>query len=343
MRPGADSQPEITRTLQSDLAGADLDALDLALIDRLQIDGRIPYAELARRVEVTEKTVRRRVSRLLDERYITIAAVTDPSLLGFASMALVLVTVDGTRPPVELADELALLPQTDYVTVTTGPFAVQVELVCTDVRELHDVTFGRISAIPGVGSVELLPYLRLHYQQARFSGVRSEDGGVRPRQLDETDRDIISRLAVDGRAAFRDFASALGVSETTIRFRYGRLVDSGVVRVMCIVNPLRLGYRYTSWVAIRVDGRGRAQEVAEALTRLEPVSYVALTSGRFDVMAEVATASGESLLSVLDGDIRGIDGVASLESWLYITLHYKVIRPRQSGDVPAHDNDIHIV
>lgn len=321
----------------------DLDGLDLQLIDHLQVDGRIPYAELARRVEVTEKTVRRRVSRLIDEGFVTIAAVTDPASLGFGSMALALVTTDGTRSPVDLADELARLPETDYVTVTTGPFAVQVELICTDTRELHDVAYGKIAATPGVAAVELLPYLRLHYQQARFSGVRGTRDGVRPRQLDETDRAIISRLAVDGRDAFRDFAAALGVSETTIRFRYARLVDSGAVRVMCIVNPLRLGYRASSWVTIRVDGRGSANAVAEALTRLEPVSYVALTSGRWDVLAEVVTDSGETLLSVLDNDIRGIEGVSALESWLYIALHYKAVRPRRIDGPPAHDSDIQIV
>jgi DNA-binding Lrp family transcriptional regulator len=183
----------------------------------------------------------------------------------------------------------------------------------------------------------------LHYQQARFSGVRTGQDGVRPRQLDDIDRAIISRLALDGRAAFRDFAAALGVSETTIRFRYGRLVDSGAARVMCIVNPLRLGYRFSSWVAIRVDGRRSAQEVAEALTQLEAVSYVALTAGRWDVLAEVVTGNGEDLLAVLDDDIRGIDGVTAVESWLYIALHYKAIRPRPTNGTPGHDSDIQIV
>ncbi|MGE2716827.1 Lrp/AsnC family transcriptional regulator [Mycolicibacterium litorale] len=329
--------------MQSESGVGDLDGLDLQLIDHLQIDGRIPYVELARRVEVTEKTVRRRVSRLIDDGYVTIAAVTDPRLLGFGSMALALVTVDGSRSPAELADELAQLPETDYVTVTTGPFAVQVELICTDARELHDVAFGKIRTAAGVAAVELLPYLRLHYQQARFSGVRGNRDGVRPRQLDETDRAIISRLAVDGRAAFRDFAAALGVSETTIRFRYTRMVESGAVRVMCIVNPLRLGYRSSSWVTIRVDGRGSAKDVAEALTRLQPVSYIALTSGRWDVLAEVVTDSGEALLSVLDDDIRAIEGVATLESWSYIALHYKAVRPRRIDGMAGHDNDIQIV
>ncbi|MCV7068138.1 Lrp/AsnC family transcriptional regulator [Mycolicibacterium farcinogenes] len=323
---------EAPRTLLSDPGYADLDPVDRHLIELLQADGRIPYAELGRRADITEKAARRRVSRLLSEGYITIAAVTDPAVLGFGALGLALLTVDGARTPVDLAAELALLPEADYVTATTGPFGVVLELVCTDARELHDVAFGTIASRPGVGSVELLPYLRLHYQQARLSGQLA-GGGVRPRPLDDTDRAILTRLAVDGRAAFRDFASALGLSETTIRSRYGRMVDSGAARVMCIANPLRLGYRHCSWVALRTDGRSGAQKVAEALTRVEAVSYVALTAGRWDVLAEVVTASAEGLLAVLDDSIRGLDGVTEMQAWPDVTVHYKAIHPR--GDTTA--------
>lgn len=332
---------EIAQTLQADARTTDLDATDLELIDHLQIDGRMPYTELARRMQVTEKTVRRRVARLLDARYITIAAVTDPRSLGFDCMALVLISIDGTRPPVEIANELVTVPAVDYVTVTSGQFAIQAEVVCTDKQELYDVAFATIGSVAGVTSVEVLPYLRLHYQQARFSGPDLD--GVRPSPLDETDRAIIAHLATDGRASFRDFASTMGVSEATVRLRYAKLVESGAVRVMCIVNPLRLGYRFTSWVGIRVGEQGRAQDVAEALTRLKAVSYVAITAGRFDVLAEVVTETGESLLSVLDNEIRPIGGIAGVESWMYLTLFYKVIRPRRAGVETIHDSDIQTV
>ncbi|MGE2834039.1 Lrp/AsnC family transcriptional regulator [Mycobacterium sp. SMC-4] len=336
---------EIAQTLQSDTHTTDLDATDLELIALLQLDGRMPYTELARRMQVTEKTVRRRVSRLLDSRYITIAAVTDPASLGFHCLALVLITVDGTRLPMDIADELVSVPEIDYVTVTSGPFAIQAEVVCTDKQQLYDTAFGAIGAVAGVGSVEILPYLRLHYQQARFAGPDRGTAidGVRPNPLDSVDRAVVAHLAADGRAAFRDIASGLGVSEATVRLRYAKLVESRAVRVMCIVNPLRLGYRFTSWVGIKLGVRGRAEDVAEALTRLNAVSYVAITAGRFDVLAEVATETGESLLSVLDNEIRLIEGVASVESWMYLTLFYKAIRPRRPASTADHDNDIQTV
>ncbi|MFJ6313574.1 Lrp/AsnC family transcriptional regulator [Pseudarthrobacter oxydans] len=323
-------------------AHVDLDDLDLKLIDELQQNGRVPYAEVARRIGVTEKTVRRRVLQMIESRLITITAVTDPASLGFDFMALTLVRTDNSRSPVELAAELASLSEVDYVTVTTGPFAVQAELMGVSAAEIYEVVDEKIRTVAGVASVELLPYLRLHYQQARFAH-HGRPEGIRPRELDHIDRAIVSYLAVDGRAPLLDLAHELGVSEAKIRFRYGKLIESGAVRVMCIVNPLRLGYRYTSWVLVNVGSTGRAQDVAEALTSLSAVSYVAVTAGRCDVLAEVVAGTGEELIAILDEQIRPIDGVAGVESWLYVGLHYKAIRPRHMSASANHARDIQIV
>lgn len=333
---------ELPGVLRSDAAG-ELTQLDLNLIEQLQLDGRIPFTELSRRVGVTEKTVRRRVSHLLAENYIQISAVTDPGLLGFHSLALILITVDGSRAPSDLAEYLVSLPEIDYVTVTSGPFALQVEVICRDGKELHDVA-GKIRTTAGVRAVEILPFLRLHYQQARFSGVKKDTTpGVRPRALDSTDREIIARLARNGRASFRELAAEQEVSETMIRQRYARLVDSGAVRVMCIVNPLRLGLQFSCWVGLTLGQGAKAADVAESLTGLQAVSYVAITAGRFDVLAEVVTSTGEDLLRVLDDEVRALPGIRDIETWLYMDLHYKALQPRHDLGTDGHANDIQTV
>ncbi|WP_448263654.1 Lrp/AsnC family transcriptional regulator [Microbacterium aurum] len=321
---------------------AELDSLNRRLIDELQRNGRVAYAEVGRRLGVSEKTVRRRVLRLLEERSITIAAVTHPAALGFEAMALALIRVEGNYAPDRLAQTFAQFPEVDYVTVTTGPFAVQVELVGVDATELNAAVNDRIRPVPGVASVELLPYLRLHYQQARFAHEDRPADGIRPSELDHIDRAIINYLAEDGRSSFLQIADELSISEAKVRFRYGKLLESGAFRVMGIVNPLRLGYSYTSWILVKVGAGGRAQDVAEALTLLPAVSYVVLTAGRCDVLAEVVAVSGEELLTVLDEHIRAVPGVLQVESWVYSELHYKAVRPRFLA-AAAHANDIQIV
>jgi len=320
-----------------------VDGTDLALVDALQSDGRARFSDLARRVDVTEKTVRKRVARLLSEGFITIGAVTDPTRLGFEAMALVLLTVDGTRPPSGIADELSRLPQVDYVTVTTGPFMIQVELICVDNVELRRVVAQSIRPTAGVATAEVLPFLRIHYQQARFHRDDSRESGVRPRELDSLDQQIVAGLAVDGRVSFRELARGLQVSEAAIRQRYAKLTESGAVHVMAIVNPLRMGFTHTCWAGIRLASGARARDVAEALTELPRTSYVALTVGRYDVLAELVTASGEELLAVLDDVVRVIPGVGAVEVLVYEQLHYKTLLPRPEDAADDHDSDIQTV
>ena len=58
---------------------------------------------------------------------------------------------------------------------------------------------------------------------------------------------------------------------------------------------------------------------------------------------EVVARTGEQLLSILDEDIRTVEGVSDVQSWLYTGLHYKPIRPRGTALPSDHDSDIQMV
>jgi Lrp/AsnC family transcriptional regulator for asnA, asnC and gidA len=82
-----------------------LDQLSKRIIEQLQEDGRRSYAAIARAVGLSEAATRQRVQRLLDERIIQIAAVTDAAAVGFHRMALLGINVEGDIRAV--ADKLA--------------------------------------------------------------------------------------------------------------------------------------------------------------------------------------------------------------------------------------------
>lgn len=136
-----------------------LDEVDKAIIEALQVDGRLPYSELGPRVGLSQAAVRQRVKRLLDAGVMQVVAVTDPASLGFGMQALVGITVDGDLRAV--AKELAAIEEIDYVVVTTGRFDVFAEVVCTDTSALLGLVADRIRAIDGVASTEVFTYLDL--------------------------------------------------------------------------------------------------------------------------------------------------------------------------------------
>ena len=136
--------------------------------------------------------------------------------------------------------------------------------------------------------------------------------------LDSIDEEIIRQLQSDGRRPYTQLAKSVGLSEAAVRQRVQRLLESGVMQVVAVTDPLSLGLRRQAMVGIRVQGDVR--EVADTLAGLEEVVYVVLTAGSVDLLAEVVVGSDEDLLRLLNDHIRSVPGVVSTETSIYLSL-----------------------
>ena len=106
-----------------------------------------------------------------------------------------------------------------------------------------------------------------------------------------------------------------------IRLRYNRLVEQGFLKVVAITNPLRMGFATMAMIGIRVDG-SKLLEVAEKISKLDEVIYMIVSSGRFDIFAEVVCRNHEDLLRFITEKLSTIDGVRESESF----MHLKIIK-----------------
>jgi Lrp/AsnC family transcriptional regulator for asnA, asnC and gidA len=88
---------------------------------------------------------------------------------------------------------------------------------------------------------------------------------------------------------------------------------------VAVADPMALGYQAMAMVAIEVDGRARKQ-VAEAVGRLPEVSYLVLTAGSFDMLAEVVCEDNDHLLRLLSEDLAAVEGVRRTETFMYLRL-----------------------
>lgn len=150
-------------------ASGPLDDVSKAIIEQLQQDGRRSYAAIGKVVGLSEAAVRQRVQRLTESGVMQIVAVTDPVEMGFARQAMVGVRVVGSIDPV--ADELAALPEVDYVVVTAGSYDILVEVVCESDGQLLELVNEKLRTIDGVVGTEIFVYLRLQKQTYSW-GVR---------------------------------------------------------------------------------------------------------------------------------------------------------------------------
>jgi Lrp/AsnC family transcriptional regulator for asnA, asnC and gidA len=136
--------------------------------------------------------------------------------------------------------------------------------------------------------------------------------------LDEVSKAIITQLQQDGRRSYAAIGKVVGLSEAAVRQRVQRLIDSGVMQVVAVTNPVELGFARQAMIGIRA--RGALEPLADALADMDEVDYVVISAGSFDLLVEVVAESDEHLLEIISQRIRALENVVSTETFVYLSL-----------------------
>jgi Lrp/AsnC family transcriptional regulator for asnA, asnC and gidA len=140
-------------------------------------------------------------------------------------------------------------------------------------------------------------------------------------QLDDIDRAIIELLQGDGRMPFTRVGTEVGLTEGAIRQRVQRLTDAGVMQIVAVTDPLSVGARRVAMVGARVAGD--AEVTARALAALSEVEYLVATTGRYDLMFEVA-ADDDAHLMELMSRLRSRNDIVEAEAFVCLKLFKQV-------------------
>lgn len=146
--------------------------------------------------------------------------------------------------------------------------------------------------------------------------------------LDEISQAIIAELQRDGRRPYAAIGKAVGLSETAVRQRVQRLVETGVVQIVAVTDPRRVGLTRQAMIGIRAEGD--LQRVADALAAMPEVVYVVITAGAFDILTEVLCEDDEQLLGILNDRIRTLPGVVGTETFVYLKVRKQLSTYRRA-------------
>jgi Lrp/AsnC family transcriptional regulator for asnA, asnC and gidA len=149
--------------------------------------------------------------------------------------------------------------------------------------------------------------------------ARQRHNGRTGDEVSELDKRIIEHLQQDGRRPFTQIAAELGVSEAAVRARTNRLVDRGILQVVGVTDPLKLGFQQMAMIGIRCEA-DRLMAVAEQVGDFPEVSYVVITAGTYDILIETVCEDNDGLLRFLAERLRTIDGVRETETFVYLRL-----------------------
>jgi Lrp/AsnC family transcriptional regulator, regulator for asnA, asnC and gidA len=151
----------------------------------------------------------------------------------------------------------------------------------------------------------------------RRQGASPGNSAGQPVVLDTTAKQIIEQLQQDGRRSYAAIGKAVGLSEAAVRQRVQRLIDTGVMQIVAVTDPLTLGFRRQTMIGIRCEGD--LERVAEHLAVLDEIDYVVITAGSFDLLIEVVCEDDDHLLEILSR-VRAVPSVTGTETFVYLKL-----------------------
>ncbi len=140
--------------------------------------------------------------------------------------------------------------------------------------------------------------------------------------LDDVSKAIIEQLQEDGRRPYAAIGKAVGLSEAAVRQRVQRLIESGVMQIVAVTDPMQVGFPRAAMLGVRCDGD--VETVAEAMAAMTEVDYLVITAGGYDILAEVVCEDDDHLLEVVNRRVRAIPGVRNTETFVYLKLRKQI-------------------
>jgi Lrp/AsnC family transcriptional regulator, regulator for asnA, asnC and gidA len=148
--------------------------------------------------------------------------------------------------------------------------------------------------------------------------ANSESTSTSNVSLDKTDQEIIDLLRLDGRMSFTEIGKRLDIPEATARYRVQRLIQSGVIQILAWPNPEKLGTPHVMLVWLTVEN-AYIDSVAKALEEMPEVRFVAITTGRCDIVIDVFFGSYTEVTTFFE-QLRQIPGIIQHDSHFILKL-----------------------
>jgi DNA-binding Lrp family transcriptional regulator len=313
------------------------DNLDRQLAQCLAVDGRASFSAIAEVIGVSDQTVARRYRRLRSAGLVRVVGLRWVNSARANHWFLRLRCLPGSGEAI--AGALARRDDTAWVQLLSG----DTEVLCA-LREDGSGTsesllsrlprserivavnaFSRLHIFTGgpgaLGFVDVLPAEQVaplqppHCAMPKSGPASGAPKSGAPEAVTETELDdaLYGALAVDGRTAYAELATATGWSETRVRRRMDQLREAGLLYFKLELDMPAFGFRSTTWLWLSVPPSYLA-ETGTALAKFPEIAYATATTGPANLAACAVCRDEESLYEFLTEKVGGLPGVERLET-----------------------------
>lgn len=155
-------------------------------------------------------------------------------------------------------------------------------------------------------------------------------------KLDWLDKAIITILNQDARLPSAQIAKRLGVSERTAHNRVQRLIRTGVIKPVAVVNPAAFGFTMAVDIFCELEV-GYQERAVEAILSFPQVSYLAISTGDQDISLQAMFRDSEEMHAFITKQLHQIPGLRHTRTVLIPRIlkdTYQWLPPDDSVEVP---------
>jgi len=136
--------------------------------------------------------------------------------------------------------------------------------------------------------------------------------------LDKIDLDILRELVEDGTRSKASLAKQLKISEATIRKRIDRLSKEGVMKIIALTNPLKMGLTVVS-IMFQINP-GLVSEAARKLAQYPNIHYLSALTGQFDLFVWAVFLNQEEVYNFVSNEVPKLPGIVHSETQFHLNL-----------------------
>ena len=136
---------------------------------------------------------------------------------------------------------------------------------------------------------------------------------------DSLDTRLIELLQEDAHRSSEELARHLKVSTSTVRRRIRQLIASGVMHIVAVVDPGKVGFPLCAMIALDV-AHEKLDSVLKLLASRHEVMWVSSTTGRFDIIAHARFRSTEELSNFVEKELANLEGLRDSETFICLRV-----------------------
>jgi Lrp/AsnC family transcriptional regulator for asnA, asnC and gidA len=123
----------------------------------------------------------------------------------------------------------------------------------------------------------------------------------------------VALLQENARASYQELGGVLGVSASTARRRVERLLEHRAIKCVVVPHWRQLDFNFVALVGISVE-LPHLREIGRRLAEMDEVNWLAMTTGRYDLFAQIVLPRNEDITRFITERIAPVDGIRHLET-----------------------------